>query len=112
MHQWSHALAQGHRGVVRKHLRITPERSWAILERSQIERCGGLAQIVPRQQWLPATAQVLFYRSIVFLAACGTLQFQQIGGFRHRCEILTQAFLAVLWPPRRLWAPKLHLISR
>src|SRR5260370_34994380 len=60
-------------------------------------------QIIPREQRLPARAQVLLYVRIVFLSTRRALQFNNVQRFCHHRESLAPAFF-----PTANMAPNTH----
>jgi hypothetical protein len=94
MHQRRHAFAERNRRIVRQDFRVSPERARPRFQPVQGER-GGASQVVASQKGLSARAQVLLYRSVVFLAAGRAFQLNDIQGFGHHRESLAQAFLAL-----------------
>src|SRR5258708_4896951 len=92
MHQRRHTFAQRNRRIIRQNFCVPPQRARAALQVLKRKRGGRPLQVVPRQQWLPARAQVLLYRRIIFLATSGALQLNHIQRFCHHRESLAHAF--------------------
>ena len=108
MYQGRHAFPQRNRRIVRQHFRIPPKRARPRFQAFKGERSRRPPQVVASQERLPASANVLLNRSIVFLPASRAFQLNHIQRFAHHRKSLAQAFLATLSVPPPPPTPHRH----
>jgi hypothetical protein len=78
MHERRHALAKRDWGAFRQDFGIAPEITRTGFEGFQSQSGRGAAQIVSREQRLPATAEMLFDGRVKFLATGRALEFGDV----------------------------------
>src|SRR5712664_902995 len=112
MYQGRHAFPQRNRRIVWQHFRIPPKRARPRFQAFKGERSRRPPQVVPSQQRLPASANVLLNRSIVFLSASRAFQLNHIQRFGHHRKSLAQPFLANASPSPPPPTPPRHFERR